>query len=94
MQEAQAQWTSFRITYALRNSSRPTNDDALSEFLVSLGASADREVRMTNGHASINTGRAAGNTYPQLNAPFDDTGTTEEWRSWPTRCRNAGKQTT
>jgi hypothetical protein len=95
VQKAQVQWTSYRITFAKAElAGNPTNDQVMDQFFVSLGSAGDRPTRMANGHTSIATGTQAGNVYPRANAVFSDTGTTLEWRDWPTRCTNAHKPTT
>lgn len=94
IQRAQMQWTSYRITYGMRNTQNPTNDQALEGFLTSLGSNMPAADRSANAAAGIAAGEAEGHTYPAMNAAFDDTGTTEEWRDWAVRCDNAGKETT
>lgn len=94
VQTAQMQWTSYRITYGMRNTRNPTNDQALEGFLTSLGSNMPAADRSANAARGIAEGEAEGHTYPRMNEAFDDTGTTEEWRDWAVRCDNAGKETT
>ena len=92
-ERAQVQWTSFRITYGMRRIQNPSNEQALSGFLVSLGSNMPAADRLEHAQRGIAAGQALGIQYPALNAPFSDVGTQAEWRDWPTRCDNAGKET-
>ena len=93
IQTAQVQWTSFRITYGMRNNRAPTNEQGLEGFLVSLGSNVSAAQRRSYANAGFAAGRAQGQTYPAVGAAFSDVGTTEEWRDWAVRCDNAGKAT-
>lgn len=95
IQRAQAQWTSFRVTYAMATyhpGQTLTNRQALDDFLKSLGSSVDDATRLAAAQAAIAEARSRGITYPTFDATFDDTGTAESWRSWVKRCEDAGKE--
>ncbi len=104
IQRAQVQWTSFRLSNAIRNAygqplpagneqppRRLSNDDALDYFLRSLGSNEDQTTRLNNANTTVGS-RPASEGIPVRTANFQDEATTAEWKDWETRCRNANKE--
>ncbi len=91
IQEAQLQWTSYRVTYSLRGVERPTIRGGLRPFLRSLGSNMSDADREANANAAFRAARERGVTTDPDGA-FSDEGSEAEWYDWTVRCENAGKE--
>jgi hypothetical protein len=93
IQQAQLQWSSYRVTRALRGVNNPTVRDGVTSFLRSLGASAPEADRLRVANGALQAAADRGVT-TDPNGAFTDEGSEAEWYDWEVRCQNAGKEVT